>query len=255
MQRHGNKRTPAEFKELRKQWRKAKKDESERMARLERAEERFNMRSEQAAMQYPPQSYERQPRSLSYGRQQLYGPGMPGHDMDQQLAAGEAMPRYPLSTETSSMRAQPLQPQQYGYTISGAAHSLYSVVPPTTPIPSSWPEQSTQYEGATPPQQGGPTPGHAHLPAQAAYDYERERQGQSWTPPSVPHSSVPVASYDVSTSYPQPQAQQRVNTLPPDSTLLTPLPGYQSTVEPEYEEEYDTKQQFWTEQQQQQQQH
>ncbi|KAI0251807.1 hypothetical protein BJV78DRAFT_1114471, partial [Lactifluus subvellereus] len=30
MQRHGNKRTPAEFKELRKQWRKAKKDETER---------------------------------------------------------------------------------------------------------------------------------------------------------------------------------------------------------------------------------
>jgi hypothetical protein len=45
-----------------------------------------------------------------------------------------------------------------------------------------------------------------------------------------------------------------VNTLPPDSTLLTPLPGYQpSTVEPEYEEEYENKQQFWTEQQQQQQ--
>jgi hypothetical protein len=216
------------------------------------------MRSEQG-LQYPPQSYERQPRSLSYGRQQLYGPGMPGHEMDQQLAAGEAMPpRYPSSSETSSMRAQPpLQPQQYGYTISGTAHSLYSVVPATTPMPSSWPEQSTQYEGAqgaTPPQQGGPTPGHAHIPAQAAYDYERERQGQSWTPPSLPHSSVPVASYEVSPSYPQAQAQQRVNTLPPDSTLLTPLPGYQpSTVEPEYEEEYDSKQQFWTEQQQQQQ--
>jgi hypothetical protein len=48
---------------------------------------------------------------------------------------------------------------------------------------------------------------------------------------------------------PQSQSQQRVNTLPPDSTLLTPLPGYQSTVEHEYEEEYDSKQQFWAEQQ------
>lgn len=206
------------------------------------------------SLQYPAQSYERQPRSVSYGRQQLYGPGMPGPEMDQQLAAGEAMSRYPLNTENSSMRPPPLQ-QQYGYTISGTPHSLYTVVP-ATPIPSSWPDQSTQYEGGTPPQQSGPTPGHAHLPA--AYDYERERQGQSWTPPSLPHSSVPVPSYDVSPSYTQPQQaqqpQQRVNTLPPDSTLLTPLPGYQpATVEPEYEEEFDTKQHFWTEQQQQQQ--
>ena len=200
-------------------------------------------------MQYTPQSYERQPRPPAYGRQQLYGPGIPGPEMEQQVAVGETMPRYPMSTESSSMRPQPLQ-QQYGYPMSGAAHSLYPVVP-TTPIPSSWPDQSTHYEGASPPQQGGPTPSHGHLPAQGAYDYERERQGQSWTPPSLPHSR-PVPSYEVSPSYmqPQTQSQQRVNTLPPDSTLLTPLPGYQpSTVEHEYEEEYDTKQQFWTEQQ------
>ena len=209
------------------------------------------MRSE-PTLQYPPQSYERQPRPATYGRQQqLYGPGMPGTDMDQQAAVGETIPRYPISTETSSMRPQPLQ-HQYGYPISGAAHSLYPIVP-TTPVPSSWPDQSTQYEGATPPQQGGPTPGHSHLPAQAAYDYERERPGQSWTPPSLPHSR-PVPSYEVSPSYiqpqPQSQPQQRVNTLAPDSTLLTPLPGYQPTTgEHEFEEEYDSKQQFWTEQQ------
>jgi len=156
------------------------------------------------------------------------------------------------------MRPQPLQQPPYGYAISGSGHALYPVVAPT-PIPSSWPEHSTQYEGTTPPQQqGGPAPGgHAHLPAQqAAYEYERERQtqGQSWAPPTLAaHSSRPaVPSYDVSPSYSQPQPQQRVNTLPPDSTLLTPLPGYQpSNVEPEYEEEYDSKQQFWNEQQQQ----
>lgn len=210
------------------------------------------MRSEHASLQYPPQSYERQPRHLSYGRLQLYGPGIPGPEVDQQQAVGEAMPRYPLSAEPSSMRPQPLHPQ-YGYTISSAAHSLYPVVPAAAPVPSSWPEQSTQYEGATPPQQGGgPAPGHAHhLPAQAAYDYERERQGQAWT---QTHSSRPVASYDVSPPYTQPQPQQqqqRVNTLPPDSTLLTPLPGYQPQPP---EEEYESKQQFWAEQQQQQQQ-
>ena len=148
MQRHGNKRTPAEFQELRKQRRKAKKDEPERNAsrRLERAEERFNMRSVQAALPLP-QSYEQHPMPQSYGRQQLYGPGMFGPEMDQQLAAGEAVSRHPLSTETSSMPPQPTQ--QYGY---GAARSLYPVVP-TTPIPS-WPEQSTQYEVAAPPSAG-----------------------------------------------------------------------------------------------------
>ena len=81
--------------------------------------------------------------------------------------------------------------QQVGDTLSsghGGAHLLYSAVPATsTHVPSSWHEQSTQYEGATRPQQGGPT---AHLPPQAAYDYERERQGQPWTPPSLPHSST-----------------------------------------------------------------
>ena len=91
--------------------------------------------------------------------------------------------------------------------------------------------------------------------AQAVYDNERERQAQSWTPPSHATSSRPP--YEVSSSYAQPHPQQRVNTLPPDSTLLTPLPGYQpsAVLEHEYEEEYDGKQQFWAEQQQQQQQH
>ncbi|KAI0253667.1 hypothetical protein BJV78DRAFT_1351550 [Lactifluus subvellereus] len=50
MQRHGNKRTPAEFKELREQWRSAKKDETERLARLERAEERYAVRSERSSI-------------------------------------------------------------------------------------------------------------------------------------------------------------------------------------------------------------
>jgi len=210
------------------------------------------MRPEHAPLQYPPQHYERQSRSVSYGRQPLYGPGMPGPEMEHQLAISEAsasastIARYPLSTETSSMRPQPLQ-QPYGYPIPGASHSLYTVVP-TPPMSSSWPEQPAQYEDTTPPQHST-APGSAHLPAQAVYDYERERGGQSWTPPSLPPSR-PLPSYEVSSSYTQPQPQQRVNTLPPDSTLLTPLPGYQpSTVEAEFEEEYDNKHQFWSEQQ------
>ncbi|KAI9464445.1 hypothetical protein BJY52DRAFT_1221228 [Lactarius psammicola] len=248
MQRHGNKRTPAEFKELRKQWRKAKKDESDRMARQDRTEDRYKIGSEHATMQYPPQPYERSHRSYSYGRPPLYGPGVPGHEMEHQSVVGDTPARYPLSTETSSMRPQPIQPQ-YGYPVSSAAHSLYPVAP-ATPISPTWPEQSTQYEGSTP-SQPGPAPGHPHLPAQAVYEYERERHPQPWTPPSHATSSRPVSSYEMSPSYAQSHPQHRLNTLPPDSTLLTPLPGYQQTtaLETEYDEEYDSKQQFWTEQQ------
>ncbi|KAH9042324.1 hypothetical protein EDB84DRAFT_1559499 [Lactarius hengduanensis] len=243
MQRHGNKRTPAEFKELRKQWRKAKKDETERMARLDGTEDRYKIGSEHATMQYPPQPYERQHRSYSYSRPPLYGPGVPGPEMEHQSVVGDTPARYPLSTETSSMRPQPIQ-TQYSYPVSSAPHSLYPVAP-ATPISPTWPEQSTQYEDSTPPHPG-PAPGHPHLPAQAVYEYERERHSQSWTSPSHATSSRPVPSYEVSPSY----AQHRVNTLPPDSTLLTPLPGYQQStpLETEYEEEYDSKQQFWTEQ-------
>ncbi|KAH9072326.1 hypothetical protein EDB83DRAFT_2673412 [Lactarius deliciosus] len=215
MQRHGNKRTPAEFKELRKQWRKAKKDETDRPILM--VDRRF------------------------------MAPGVPGPEMEHQSVVGDTPARYPLSTETSSMRPQPIQ-TQYSYPVSSAPHSLYPVAP-ATPISPTWPEPSTQYEGSTPPHPG-PAPGHPHLPAQAVYEYERERHSQSWTSPShAPShatSSRPVPSYELSPSY----AQHRVNTLPPDSTLLTPLPGYQqsTTLETEYEEEYDSKQQFWTEQ-------
>ena len=199
------------------------------------------LRSE-PALQHPPQPYERQPKSVSYGgRHHLYGPGIPSPGMDHQLTGGEPTARYPLSAEASSMRHQPLQQQPYGYPMSSSGHSLYSVVP-HTPISSSWPEQATQYKGTMPPQHGS-TPGNArHLPAQAVDDYGRERQG---IPLSIPHPlpSRPIPSYELSPSYTQSQPPpQRVNTLPPDSTLLTPLPGYQpSTVEPQYEEGYDNK--------------
>ena len=185
-----------EFKELRKQWRKAKK---ERIARRERTQERFNMRSEQTGLQYLPQSYERQPSPLSCGRQQFYGPGMRGAELDQQQAVGEAMSRYPLGPECLSMRPQSFQ-QQYRYTVS---HLLYPVVP-TSHISSSWPERPTQHEDPMPPQQGCPTPGQARSSAQAAYEYERERHGQSWTPPSLPDSPLSVYNMSPPSSQPQP---------------------------------------------------
>ena len=208
------------------------------MVRLEQSDA---LRSE-PTLQDPPQPYERQPKSVSYGgRHHLYGPRIPGPEMDQLTGSGPTA-RYPLSAEASSMRHLPLQQQPYGYPMSGSGHSLYSVVP-RTPISSSWPEQATQYKGTMPPQHGSTLGNAHHLPAQAMDDYGRGRQGIPLSIPPLP-SSRPIPSHELSSSYTQSQPPpQRVNTLPPDSTLLTPLPGYRpSTVEPQYEEEHDNKQ-------------
>ena len=156
------------------------------------------MRSEKAAIHLP-QSYVRQPGTLSFERQQLFDPGMPAPEMDQQLTGGEAMSINPLNTESSSMRPQPPQ-QRYDYSLSGADHSIYSVIR-NTPFPS-WPGPSTENE---PPQQSGHTRGHAHSPAPAADNYERERQGQSWTPPPLDSSlSAPSCNMSPPSSQPQP---------------------------------------------------
>ena len=119
--------------------------------------------------------------------------------MGQQLTGGEAMSINPLNTESSSMRSQPPQ-QRYDYSLSGADHSIYTAIPNTS-FPS-WPGPSTQNE---PLQQKGPTRGHAHSPAQAADDYERERRGQSWTPPPLDSSlSAPSCNVSPPSSQPQP---------------------------------------------------
>ena len=220
------------------------------MARLERNEDRYKISSDHPTLQYSTQPYERSHKSYAYGRSSLYGPGVPGSEVEHQPVVGDTPARYPLG-ETSSIRPQPIQPSYGGYHVSSATHSLYPVAP-ATPISPTWHDQPTQYEGGTPPQPG-PAPGHPHLPSQPMYEYERERHPQPWTssPSHVP-ASRPVSSYEASPSYAQTHAQHRVNTLPPDSTLLTPLPGYQpssTTLEPEYDEEYDSKQQFWAEQQ------
>jgi hypothetical protein len=153
------------------------------------------MRSGQTSLQSLPKSYERRLSPLSYGRQQFYGPVMPGAELDQQQAIGEAMLRYPLGSESFLSRSE----SQYGYTVS---RSFYPIIP-TPPIPSSWPEQSTQHEDTTPPQEGGPRHGQARSSAQAAHENERERQGQSWTPPSRPDS--PLSVYNTSPPSTQPQ--------------------------------------------------
>ena len=106
MQRHGNKRSPSEFKELRKQWRKAKKDESERVARPKRDGESFDMSSVQAAL---PQAYEGQPRPLPYGRQKLHDSRVPGPEMDHQLAApAQAVYDYGRERQRQSRTPPPL---------------------------------------------------------------------------------------------------------------------------------------------------
>ncbi|KAI0255105.1 hypothetical protein BJV78DRAFT_1279704 [Lactifluus subvellereus] len=126
MQQHGNKRTPA-GEELREEWRNAKKDETERLARLERAEERYAVRSERSSILH----------NLRPAAQILLAwktAAAQGYPVHYQLAVVGASAGSSLGADTS-VRPLPLQPQ-YGYTISGAAHSLYPVAL-TTPAPST----------------------------------------------------------------------------------------------------------------------
>ena len=82
--------------------------------------------------------------------------------MEHQSDVADTPTGYPLSTETSAMRLQPIQ-QQYGYPVSSAAHSLYTVAP-ATPISPTWPEQSTQYKGSTPQTGTAPSPAEIDKP-------------------------------------------------------------------------------------------
>ncbi|KAI0248795.1 hypothetical protein BJV78DRAFT_764472 [Lactifluus subvellereus] len=128
MQRHGNKRTPAEFKELREKWRNAKKDETDCLARLERAEERYTALR---TLQYPSQLTTDRPDPTPMEDSSFAAQGYPVH---YQLAVVGASAGSSLGADMS-VRPLPLQPQ-YGYPISGAARSLYPVAL-TTLAPST----------------------------------------------------------------------------------------------------------------------
>ncbi|KAG6857476.1 hypothetical protein H0H87_003543 [Tephrocybe sp. NHM501043] len=189
MQKHGAKRQPNEFKELRKQWRKAKKSNSPGPARRaslslrhdsrEYSSRRLESQSESSAPLYTRQpAYQSSglpssgPSALSQHRERTLFPGESGRymvdDRDDHLSAYDAQVRQRYSG------AAPWQ----GASRANNPHHQY--------ISSSLPSQTSFSDSLT---------------ADSRVSQLQRRSSQP--------------SFDAS-----------VGRLPPDSTLLTPLPGY-----------------------------
>ncbi|KAM6497083.1 Zn finger family DNA binding protein [Amanita muscaria] len=190
MQKHGSKRSPSEFKELRKQWRKAKKESDGSHLVGPPTRRGDNTRFNDPSMFDPARfGLNTQPQSR---HSSLVHPGMPSGsqsspDERYTLSSGEL--RYPVDQRDEQLggylgdvNARP----RYGENVQSSWHPSPPRSETHYPYPSS---VSSQH--------------HAQV-AQISV------QTQPQPPPSL--TSPRVAS----------------SRLPPNSTLLTPLPGYQT---------------------------
>lgn len=186
MQKHGAKRSPNEFKELRKQWRKAKK-ESEfpssslmRRGSMGRLDELYDSRYSSHQHQrysYPP------PLSLLPSGVQT------SHMQPERYSVADDL-RYPSEDRTHRIVDRPSYDERSRYPPPSGWQ------PPTT---SSYTRSQSQYPSAPFPPPSSLVPQHSlHTVPPIRSEYVR------------PASSSPP-----------------MNRLPPNSTLLTPLPGYQ----------------------------
>lgn len=221
MQKHGPKRSPSEFKELRKQWRKQKK-ESEGPPTLDTPPHRMAMPSSYSVPLEDPSAAYPTPR---------FQPNFPS-PLDVSFGSRYTAP----ATETSALH-YPAQhsPREHDYPVSPQEHSWPNYQQPATGYPSSYYSPTTP-SPSTPTYHPSPiSPGHAtngpipnlpfpftqpssmqsyarHEPRQGHYDHLRRHSTSEievLTPRSHSHSPP-------------------VNRLSADSTLLTPLSSYDS---------------------------
>ncbi|KAF9461206.1 hypothetical protein BDZ94DRAFT_1196519 [Collybia nuda] len=203
MQRHGVKRSPNEFKELRKQWRKAKKDSESPVGgalRRPSLSQRHDGHDTYAHRRYDSNIYSNSPVYNRAPHHQITG--LPSSLPVLHASSGEryAVPvddiRYPLDERDDHFTTYPT-----------AARQRYS-----SSTPASW------HSGSVPSSRTGPQqylssslPTHSHLHNNhLPHPNTEQTQSQSQSPGS---QSPPLVV---------------MNRLPPDSTLLTPLPGYQA---------------------------
>ncbi|KAJ4469586.1 Zn finger family DNA binding protein [Lentinula aciculospora] len=207
MQKHGSKRSPNEFKELRKQWRKAKKEsEAAALGGVSRRTSHFLSQEHDLnnphSSRYPPSHHR-------YG----YSTGMalPGLSMHSRynMGADDVAFNAAERDERSGIpfgarpRYDTTPVSQWNPNVSSTRSSIS-----TTPyLSSSLPSQSSM-------QHYHPGHGHSHSLHQVHF-------GAS----SSYHSS-PTEPSDRPLTIPSPP-QMHSGRLPPDSMLLTPLPGYE----------------------------
>ncbi|KAJ3906313.1 Zn finger family DNA binding protein [Lentinula edodes] len=209
MQKHGSKRSPNEFKELRKQWRKAKKEsEAATLGGVSRRPSHFlgpqHDLNDPHSSRYPP-SHHRYgyATSMSLPGLSLHSRYNMGAD-DLGFNAAErdersglpfgARPRYDTSPVS-----------QWNPHVSSSTRSSI----PVPYISSSLPSQSSMQHFH---------PGHGHSHSHSLHQL-------NFDTPSSYHSS-PIEPSDRPLTIPSPP-QMHSGRLPPDSMLLTPLPGYE----------------------------
>ncbi|KAG6910021.1 hypothetical protein DXG01_013745 [Tephrocybe rancida] len=188
MQKHGVKRQPNEFKELRKQWRKAKKSTSPAPMR------RSSLSLRHEGHEYSSRRFEPQGESSTplYTRQPSYH------------GAGVA------SSASSALLEQYSVEERDGHLGAYSAHARqrYSGSAPWHGASRS---TSHQFLSSSLPNQSSAFPPESDTPLDArALQPQRSRSQSSLDPP--------------------------MGRLPPDSTLLTPLPGYQASLLPPLQE-------------------
>ncbi|KAK7056410.1 hypothetical protein VNI00_002965 [Paramarasmius palmivorus] len=195
MQKHGSKRSPNEFKELRKQWRKAKKEQEAAATAAARRAMLGNPTNEREFYDRHDSHYASPPQ------------------------------RYPFSTP-QSLPSLSTTPRGYiggdNYYSSSMERPNYTAVPvrrysesgiSSWNVPSSH-RPSVSHSGYM----STSLPSHSGL----AYNYGQDHNVHSMESPSYPSGG----SSDRPLSIPTPP-QMMTGRLPPNSTLLTPLPGYE----------------------------
>ncbi|RDB23328.1 hypothetical protein Hypma_009129 [Hypsizygus marmoreus] len=203
MQKHGPKRNPTEFKELRKQWRKAKKEaESPTSGPLRRASLSVRHDGHELHASHHMGSHHHSSPSV-YARRASYhsGDGLPSSAPSMMSSPLE---RYGYPTELNRYPADDREDRLAAY--SAHARQRYSGT-----SPASWhagPSRANtvhQYVSSSLPSQAIPQHHHA-VNIHDADSQLHHSQAQSY-------------------QYPRPQSPP-MNRLPPDSMLLTPIQGY-----------------------------
>ncbi|PBK72444.1 hypothetical protein ARMSODRAFT_1016407 [Armillaria solidipes] len=187
MQKHGAKRSPNEFKELRKQWRKAKKDSEfpssnlMRRGSMGRLDEMYDSR-------YPSHQHQRYsyPPPLS-----LLPSGVPTSHMQPERYSVADDIRYSSEDRIHRIVERPNYDERSRY-----------------PPPSGWQPPATS----------------SYTRSQSQYPSAPFPPPSSLVPQHNLHPVPPIRSEYVRPASSSPP----MNRLPPNSTLLTPLPGYQA---------------------------
>ncbi|OBZ74052.1 hypothetical protein A0H81_06160 [Grifola frondosa] len=233
MQRHGAKRSPGEFKELRKQWRQAKKEADE--AEREREREAHAL----AAMHHHhhlPHAHELDHRPRPRRRLSVASRTRTRTRTSTSTRISSST-RTPSISISSTLRAEPA-----GYALQGPGMALdarYHLQSPrrisrSSATPRSPPPQQHQH------QQAHPEEGLQEMAQQfyrAGNGGGERARGSSRASGAGGVTLPPLGAFSPQDGAPELVAHVSLGTnrLPPDSTLLTPLPGYEPDAAQEME--------------------